>query len=129
MSFGADVEGSETEMRDELSRSISDQQSGRPTPVADWPGFTNRATKAKSYTIPDRPIRRENRQRWDKNSPIQIAFIYEGEALETIRLPTAAGPGKIIVKLSTFEIIFCLKTRPRERDAWHAKTMITRTGR
>ena len=50
MYSGIDVEGNETEMEEELSKSISDPQSNRPTHGL---GFTTLITRVRSYTLPD----------------------------------------------------------------------------
>ena len=59
MYSGADVEGSETEMREELSKEISDPQSDRPTQGlgCDRPGLSTLVTRARSYTLPNPSIR------------------------------------------------------------------------
>ena len=58
----SDVEGNETEMREKLSKEISDPQSDRPTQSLDCdrPGFTTLVTRARSYTLPD-PMAKQTR--------------------------------------------------------------------
>ena len=59
MYSGTDVEGSETEMGEELSKEINDPQSDRPTQGLgyDRTGFSTLVTRARSYTLPDPTIR------------------------------------------------------------------------
>ena len=55
MNSFTDIEGSGTMMGEELSKSVGEQQLDRPPKCLDCdrPGFITRATRAKSYTLPD----------------------------------------------------------------------------
>ena len=55
MYSGTNVEGSDTEMGEELSKSICNPQSDQPTQRLDCdrPGFTTLVTRARSYTLPN----------------------------------------------------------------------------
>ena len=113
MYAGTNVEGSDTELGEELCKSICNPQSDQPTQRLDYdrPGFTTLVTRARSYTLPNPMINQTNVK---QGLSIQNVSRYEARDLLP-SLQTIVGPDRKVKEFShspTSILIRIFTTRP-----------------